>query len=269
MKNYVCLSINIPENQQDELIALFSNHEPEGFEQNNNELKVYFPESHFNQSEFLPFIQRYSYEIITLCPQNWNETWEKNFPMVTIEGICEIYASHHQPTFSQPYAIFIQPQMSFGTGHHATTQLMIKLIHAWDAQHKQILDMGAGTGILGIFALLKKAHSVTFMDIEPIGIENIKENILRNQLPSQPVFCGDHIAISGEFDAIFANIQKNVLELHASTYYQHLKKNGDLFLSGFFEKDEKNLLNLYLNLGFEFTNRLEENGWIALQLKKL
>ncbi len=269
MENYICLTIQIPENEQDNLVYFLSEKNAEGFEQSSEELKIYFKESEFSIKEIQTFIENYSYQIETIFPTNWNETWESNFPMVTIEGICEIYASHHHPNLNQPYSIHIQPQMSFGTGHHFTTQLMIKLIHEVNLENKIILDMGAGTGILGIFALLKNALKVTFIDIEDWAVENIKENLLLNNLPNQMAICGDHNSIDGIFDVIFANINKNILLQHSSIYYQHLKNQGDLFLSGFFDFDEESILDTYLPLGFSLLKRYESNGWIALHLIKL
>ncbi len=268
MENYICLTIQVPEQEQECLIYTLSEHGAEGFEQMLNQLKAYFQFQNFSEMSLIPILKNYNYQIENIPPYNWNQEWEKNFPMVTIDGICEIYASHHKPTFSQPYSIQIQPQMSFGTGHHHTTQLMIKLLNEWNCKNKILLDMGAGTGILGIFSLLKKAKKVTFIDIEKWAVENIKDNLKLNQLTEQKVICGDHLAIQGKFDAILANIQKNILLLHAETYSKHLKTNGTVFLSGFFDFDEKNILERYSQLGFSFVKRIDENGWIALQLQK-
>lgn len=267
MENYISITLFIPEQEQENCIFFLTEHGAEGFEQSNNQLIAYFKENNFHASILKNFDEN-SYYIEKILPMNWNETWESNFPKVEIPGICEIYASHHTPNYSQPYSIYIQPQMSFGTGHHLTTQLMIKLIYESNLENKKILDMGAGTGILGIFAILKKGKEVTFIDIEEWATLNIQENLLLNQLPNQTIICGDHTAISGNFDIIFANINKNILIEHAPYYYKHLVPLGDLFLSGFFDFDEKIILTTYANLGFELVKRKENNGWIALQLKK-
>lgn len=267
MENYISLTLFIPEQQHEDYIFYLIEHGAEGFEQSNNQLIAYFKENDFHSSILKKFDEN-SYRIDKILPTNWNETWESNFPKVEISGICEIYASHHTPSYSQPFSIHIQPQMSFGTGHHFTTQLMIRLIHESNLEDKKILDMGAGTGILGIFAILKKAKEVTFIDIENWAVQNIHENLLLNQLPNQTIICGDHTAISENFDIIFANINKNILIEHAPYYYKHLVPLGDLFLSGFFDFDEKIILKTYSNLGFELVKKIEDNGWIALQLKK-
>jgi len=269
LENYICITVSVNETKQDDLIFKLVAMGAEGFEQETNHIKAYFKQTNFSNENVIMELHGFNFQVSTILPTNWNKEWESNFPMIEIDGICEIYASHHTPKFSQPFSIHIQPQMSFGTGHHATTQLMIKLIHQWNCENKKILDMGAGTGILGIFALKKNAKSVTFIDIEEWAAQNIKENIALNHLPEQEILCGNHNLIKGNFDGIFANINKNILLEHANSYYQHLIKNGHLFLSGFFDFDENSILMVYKKLGFELINRMEENGWIALEWQKL
>lgn len=269
MENYICINVQVTDIEQEWLAYELSLLGAEGFEHLPNLLKVYFKKNDYSNLNLNDFLKNYTYQWEELYPENWNQIWENHFPMVVIDGICEIYASHHQPTFKQPYAIYIQPQMSFGTGHHATTQLMIQLMHEWNCDNKKILDIGAGTGILGIFSLLKNASNVTFIDIEEYAIENIKDNLSRNGLPQQIVIHGDHHAIHGYYDAILSNIQKNVLIEHAPKYANHLLTNGDLFLSGFLYSDEKEILESYAQYGFELLKRNELNDWVALHLKKL
>ncbi len=259
MENYICLNLQVPEWEQESWVYYLTEIGCEGFEQQENLLKAYFKEINFHALSIKKVLGNTLYYFEKVENINWNAEWENNFPMVVLEGICEIYASHHTPSFNQPYSMFIQPQMSFGTGHHITTQLMIKLINDWDCSDKSLLDMGAGTGILGIFALIKKAKEVTFIDIEDVAVENIQNNIRLNNLPNQKIIQGDHLSIKEIYDGIFANINRNVLLLHAQTYYEHLKSKGSLFLSGFFNYDAPKIIDIYHSIGFEPVKNIKNN----------
>lgn len=271
-KPYFCLQIFANESKQDLLIPWLFEIGAEGIEQEPHYLMAYFAtEPPLHELQSIQVFQDCSFSITTLEPTNWNQAWEKHFEKVIVEGICEIYAPHHQPSGTLPYQICIEPQMSFGTGHHATTQLMIQLMNDLPMQGKAVLDMGAGTGILGIFALFKKAAQVLFIEIEPIACENIAHNLQLNHLPHAPIICGDAESIPpcSSFDFILANIQKNVLIHDANDYWNALQTKGFILLSGFFDFDCQEIQTTYEQLGGKTMKILENNGWNALLIQKI
>jgi ribosomal protein L11 methyltransferase len=200
--------------------------------------------------------------------QNWNATWEENFDPIYIEDKLEIIAPFHQPK-NLTHSIIINPQMSFGTGHHETTRLISTYMLDLNLKGQKILDMGTGTGVLAILAEQKQAVDILAVDIEDWAFNNAKENISLNGCSHIRVLKGDIDAVEeNNFDTIIANINKNVLLSHISSYSEKLKSNGTLFLSGFFHSDKDDLVTKAEECGFKFVKELNENNWSALQLIK-
>ena len=207
-------------------------------------------------------------EIERIEQKNWNAIWESDFKPVNVDNRLLIVAPFHAKTETKGLVVEIQPQMSFGTGHHQTTWMMSKALMDLEKLPKRILDMGTGTGILAILAEKLGAQEIMAIDIEEWSAENTKENTLRNNCSKISTYHGDIDLIKDEkFGLILANINKNVLKLHMNRYKESLVDNGTLILSGFFETDVPELLQYAESLGFVKETILNKETWAAIQLK--
>src|SRR5690606_12892197 len=168
---------------------------------------------------------------------NWNEEWEKNFHPIQVEDSCCVRAPFH-PKTDVKYDIVIEPKMSFGTGHHATTHMMIQFLLKNDFEGKKVLDMGCGTGVLAIVAEKRGAVEVDAIDIDNWCYQNSMENVERNNCSRISVFEGGAELLGGKkYDVVIANINRNILLEDIPTYSRCLEKGGQLYLSGFYEAD--------------------------------
>ena len=205
----------------------------------------------------------YTFEII--MQTNWNAEWEKSFNPIVVGDQCAIRAPFHDP-FDVKYDIIIEPKMSFGTGHHETTHMMIEHILASDFTNKSVLDMGCGTGVLAILSKKNGAEVVEAIDIDNWCYLNSLENILRNDCAEISVLQGDASLLKGKrFDVIIANINRNILLKDLSTYAACLDENGSLFLSGFYDLDCELIESSCLKLGLKFETKRIRNSWVALK----
>lgn len=213
-----------------------------------------------NSSEF-----EITYNFETIEQTNWNAEWEKNFNPIVVGDQCAIRAPFHDP-FDVKYDIIIEPKMSFGTGHHETTHMMIEHVLASDFTKKSVLDMGCGTGLLAILAMKKGASRVEAIDIDNWCYLNSLENISRNDCDQITVLEGDASLLEGkQFDVIIANINRNILLNDLSTYVACLNKNASLFLSGFYDSDFELVQESCENLGLKFETKRTRNNWVALK----
>ena len=205
----------------------------------------------------------YTFEII--MQTNWNAEWEKKFNPIVVGDQCAIRAPFHDP-FDVKYDIIIEPKMSFGTGHHETTHMMIEHILASDFTNKSVLDMGCGTGVLAILSKKNGAEVVEAIDIDNWCYLNSLENISRNDCAEISVLQGDASLLKGKrFDVIIANINRNILLKDLSTYAACLDENGSLFLSGFYDSDCELIESSCLELGLKFETKRIRNSWVALK----
>ena len=196
---------------------------------------------------------------------NWNTEWEKNFEPIRVNDMVSVRAPFHEKT-DLPYDIVIEPKMSFGTGHHETTHLMIQQLLNVDLKDKTVLDMGSGTGILAIMAELRGAKSVDAIDIDDWCYENALENAARNNCTKIRVFKGDAALLADKnYDVIIANINRNVLINDLPVYYKCLNKGGVLLLSGFYREDIPFIKKAATGLGLKESDLLEKNNWISLK----
>jgi len=208
------------------------------------------------------------YKINNIKFENWNEKWESNFKPIFIDGICQVRAPFHN-SLNIEYDIIIQPKMSFGTGHHSTTRMMIKHILKTDFNDKSVLDMGCGTGVLAILAEKRRANKVTAIDIDSLCYENSLDNISLNSCKNISVFKGDTCKIvNKKFDIILANINRNILLVDIPKYYACLNSSGLLFLSGFYKKDISQIEVICSKYELELKESFFENQWAALKFKK-
>lgn len=249
----------------------------ESFEEIPGGFKAYIEKSRFNQEEVLSALREVvddaqpevKVEFQTIEGENWNAVWESNFEPVVLGEKCFVRAPFHVPSGAYPLELVIEPKMSFGTGHHETTALMAALILEENLQNKSVLDMGCGTGLLGIIAAKLGAHPVTIIDNDVSAYENAQENILRNDCPHIQVMLGDAKLLGKDsYDVIIANITKNILLQDLPIYVSVLLAGGKLFMSGFFEIDKEEMVMHAENFGLEQLGEKSQSGWLALSFSR-
>ncbi|MGY5847156.1 50S ribosomal protein L11 methyltransferase [Salegentibacter sp. HM20] len=216
---------------------------------------------HILQSEEFEII----YEKNEIEQVNWNEEWEKNFSPILVDDICSVRAPFH-PEPDVEYDIVIEPKMSFGTGHHATTHMMIQHILKNDFQGKDVLDMGCGTGVLAILASMRGAKFCDAIDIDNWCYQNSLENVQRNDCDNINVEEGGAELLEGrEYDIILANINRNILLRDLPIYRKCLKSGGEIYLSGFYEEDLPVIKEACESLDMEYIEHLERNRWVSVK----
>jgi ribosomal protein L11 methyltransferase len=200
--------------------------------------------------------------------QNWNAEWEANFePVLIDERLVIIAPFHDQSAFGSARKIVIQPQMSFGTGHHQTTFLMSQYLLDLDEMPSKVLDMGTGTGVLAILSEFLGAEEIVAVDIEPWSVVNTRENAERNKCSKIKALEGDiDVTFGNKFGLILANINKNVLKVHLPEYAKQSEMGGLLYLSGFFETDVEELEREALKVGFELKEVRVKETWASMKL---
>ncbi len=208
-----------------------------------------------------------TFEHNEIAQTNWNEEWEKNFNPIQVDDLVSIRAPFHTNPSLQ-FDIVIEPKMSFGTGHHETTHMMVQHLLALDLDTKKVLDMGCGTGILAIFAEMKGAKPIDAIDIDRWCYENSLENIQRNNCNHITVYEGDASVLKEKYDVIIANINRNILLSDMKTYTDCLNKKGVLLLSGFYKEDIAIIDNEVTKHGVTFETMIQRNNWVALKYVK-
>lgn len=201
--------------------------------------------------------------------QNWNEIWESNFEPIQVGQFCGIRADFHPTFHGVQYEIIINPRMAFGTGHHATTFMMLQMMETAQFQDKKVLDYGCGTGILAIMAAFLGASSIDAIDIEEAAYENTLINVEINKASNIQVFHGTLPQIEGtNYDTILANINRNVILNSLPALYKKLVSGGSLLVSGFVQEDETLLRAEAKKNGFAPDQQLKRADWICLRLIK-
>ncbi|MBU8893745.1 MAG: 50S ribosomal protein L11 methyltransferase [Bacteroidales bacterium] len=209
----------------------------------------------------------YSHEIIKT--QNWNAVWEKSFEPILIDDKCIIRAPFHTNTPKAQYEIIIEPKMSFGTGHHETTYLMLKTMLEIDFNEKIVLDMGCGTGVLAILASHKHAKKITAIDIDEWAYNNTLENIQKNNCTNIEVYQGDASLLKDQkFDIIVANINRNILMDDIKHYASVLNSHGILLLSGIYDKDMSMIRDVTSENDLNYISHIEKHSWVAVKFHK-
>ena len=241
-----------------------------------NVLLAYVAENTYNQLIFQeileshPFDVKINYSISKIKNQDWNALWESSYSPVLIADRCFIHAPFHETRQDVDYDIIIEPKMSFGTAHHETTSMMIEFLLEEDIAEKKFLDMGSGTGILAILAYKKGANPILAIDNDEWAYRNNMENNSRNNADTIDVKFGDASIIENlEFEIICANINRNILYKDIPIYSPCLKKNGILFLSGFyFENDLSILEKRCRDFQLQLISYKEKNRWAAAKFIK-
>ena len=205
------------------------------------------------------------YNLNEVPQTNWNAEWEKNFEPIQVDDLVSIRAPFHENP-NLKYDIVIEPKMSFGTGHHETTHMMVQHLLQLDLENKKVLDMGCGTGILAIFAEMKGAKPLDAIDIDNWCYENSVENVTRNNCDNISVYEGDAtLLVDKKYDVIIANINRNILLMDMKVYTNCLQEGGILLLSGFYEQDIPVIDAEVSKYGLKLEKFIQRNNWVALK----
>lgn len=241
---------------------------PEGF-------NAYIKSSEFNEEDFhnalSPYkeIYSFSWEQNQVAQKNWNQIWESNFEPLLIKEQCYVRATFHQPKPEYPLEIIIDPKMSFGTGHHQTTTMMMEFILEEDFRDKRVLDMGSGTGILAILAHKLGSKDITAIDYDPICYDSMIENSRLNHTPLNQILCGSKDVIpEREFDIVLANINRNILLDQFDRYSNVLAPGGELYISGFYYADLESLIDKASTLNLSFVKKKLLDTWCSAKFLK-
>jgi ribosomal protein L11 methyltransferase len=253
------------------LIAELGNVGFESFVETENGVTAYIQKTDWN-AEILADVfvlnsDEFSIEYnLNEVPQtNWNAEWEKNFEPIQVDDLVSIRAPFHKNP-NLKYDIVIEPKMSFGTGHHETTHMMVQHLLQLDLENKKVLDMGCGTGILAIFAEMKGAKPLDAIDIDNWCYENSVENVTRNNCENISVYEGDAtLLVDKKYDVIIANINRNILLMDMKVYTNCLQKGGILLLSGFYEQDIPVIDAEVIKYGLKLEKFIQRNNWGALK----
>jgi len=269
-------TITTEDYQQDLLINALSEIGFDTFEEVEFGFKAYIPSADFDEElllkTLLPYREMFTFSYdITLIPQkNWNEVWESNFEPLTIGGQVFVRATFHEPRPEFQYEIVIDPKMAFGTGHHQTTSMMLQLMLENEFAQKKVLDMGCGTGILAIMAAKLGAAAITAIDYDPLCYESTLENAQLNHIKNIKVICGSKEAIPAQqFDTILANINRNILIDQVRRYSEVLKPEGEIYLSGFYEKPDLDIIiDAARKYGLKYIIHKTDKDWVAAKFVK-
>ena len=257
-----------PPEGRDILLALLSSHQFESFLETETGLKAYVRQNNWKSINLeqltnnMPSNFVVSHQIAEIPHENWNQKWESSFDPIVV-GDYTVRAPFHPPK-TTVNELVIEPKMSFGTGHHQTTKLMMNTALEIDFENKRVLDMGCGTGILGILASFLGAKGIMAVDIEPWCVENTVENAKRNGCEHLlEALLGDIDVVAGTYDLIFANINRNTLMRHIPQYAQQLQHEGILLLSGFYDKDLEEITQKCLQNGLFLDSQTSLDDWVC------
>ena len=262
----------------DALIAALGDFGYDSFSYTDDGFRAYIPSDRFRQKDidtldalaFLRDSYDISWEQADIENRDWNKLWEESFSPIVVKGRVLVRASFHPSVPDIEHEIVIDPKMSFGTGHHATTALMLETILDLEPslRGKRVLDMGCGTGILSIMASQAGAASVTGIDIDEWAYANAQENMAANDIHNINVLIGDASLLDGgeTYDIILANINRNILLNDMPRYAAVLRPGGRLVMSGFYTRDVPVLLEKASSLGLAIESRKEQDDWTAIVL---
>ncbi len=273
---YLEFKVSCTEEYREILIAELSELGFDSFLETDTGFDAYVEDTAFDTNTFDKLINRYqkpaqiSIEKGKLEKINWNEEWEKNYDPIYVGKDVYIRASFHETRPEFTHEILINPKMSFGTGHHATTFLMVSHQLEIDHKHKSVLDIGSGTGILAIMAHKLGTKKVQAFDIDEWCVENGNENFALNGMDTIQMGQGTvrEVQPKGPFDIVLANINKNVLLDEMAVYASLLEKDGKLLLSGFYEQDISDIEHRAKTFNLHLKNQKTKDSWAALLLEK-
>ncbi len=246
----------------------------ESFMEEDQSIKAYIPVNLHNETEIfdfissIPLIKTASHKRI--ADQNWNETWESNYPMVHIREDCIVRAPFHKKDEQIKYDLIIEPKMSFGTAHHETTFLMLQQILCENWKGKNVLDMGCGTTVLGILCMKMGADYLTAIDNDIWAYNNSLDNLAKNEITAYTAIHGgaESLTKEAEFDAILANINRNILLEDMAAYSNAIKKGGFILFSGFYSRDMDAIREKAIECGLEEVLSTAKNDWTMMKFRK-
>lgn len=248
----------------------------ESFVETDEGLKAYIQESSFTPDVLQELMaqaipeQRIEVSTAIIEDQNWNAQWESSFDPIIVDEQCLIRAPFHPEEKSFPYTITIEPKMSFGTGHHATTHLIVSAMLPMDCTGKSVLDMGCGTGVLAILAELRGSKNIDAIDIDEWAYENTLENIERNACRYIRTLQGGAEAIPSDarYDLILANINRNILTRDMHNYAKSMSAGAHILFSGFYESDQQEIRQCAEGLGLKFISANSRNEWTMMHFQR-
>lgn len=256
------------------LIAMFSQQPFDTFEETPEGFGAYIPASQHDEQvvHYVKELQQqfdFQYALQHIPAQNWNAVWESNFQPILVDEFCGIRADFHPPLPRVQHELVINPKLAFGTGHHETTWMMMKMMQRLKWADKHVFDYGCGTGILAILAAKLGATSIDAVDIEVPAYENTIENIDINQVRGITPYCGTLDSVPFKiYDVILANINRHVILDSLAALYQRLRSDGRLVISGILKTDEELILAAAAECGWQWIEQLERGEWICLVFKK-
>jgi ribosomal protein L11 methyltransferase len=274
LKNYIVVNFLNTSNQNDLLVAFFSEIGFDSFEEiSENKLTGYIEDELFNENsisdvlENSEFFQLITYHFEPLENKNWNEIWEKSFESIVVDDLCAVRAPFHAP-FATKYEIVIEPRMAFGTGHHATTEMMISLMLKLDFSGKKVLDFGCGTAILAILAEKMGAKNIFANDIEEPAEENSIANASLNGCNKIEVKLGGiEVVPHDDYEIILVNVNAFAILENGEGLKNKLAKNGFILFSGILVEQKETILNMARILELSIVEEKEKNNWVALLCK--
>lgn len=275
MESYIEFTIPCNETIRESLIAELAELQFEGFIEHEDGFSAYIPESELDNEVFESLVLKYGVDPKfiprqVIAQQNWNAQWEAGYEPIIIDQRIAILAPFHESNGGYELELVIQPKNTFGTGHHETTQLMLKMMLELDFKDHTVLDYGCGTGVLGIMAAKLQAKSVLSIDIDKWCLDNVPENIGLNNTPQVHFELGDlSILKHDKFDFVLANINKNILLESFEILLTFMNPGAYLLISGFYESDLTDLRSKAEAVGYTFESSITLNSWCAANFSKL
>jgi ribosomal protein L11 methyltransferase len=274
MEAYFEFTIQAIDDIREQLMAELAEEDYEGFVESDLGFSAYIISSAFKREVFEQLLQKYGIDPNSVAQshieqQNWNAQWEAGYEPIIIENNVIVKAPFHQIEKSYPYELLIQPKNTFGTGHHETTQLVLRLMLQENFKNKRVFDYGCGTGVLAIMASKMEAQSIYAIDIDDWSAENIFENTQLNQVDNIEFEQGDlNIVKPQQFDIILANINKNILLFSFDQLSNLILQGGTMLISGFYESDLDDLKKASAVYGFQYHQHITLNNWCAAVFKR-
>ncbi|HID91686.1 TPA: 50S ribosomal protein L11 methyltransferase [Candidatus Peregrinibacteria bacterium] len=275
--NYIKCTFHFQETQpwREILLTYLSDIEFDSFEQKNNDLFAYIPQKEFSEEKVNEILKNLAYSEIEfshekLEDKNWNAEWEKNFDPIYVEKKCIIRAPFHPKEEGFEQEVIINPQMSFGTGHHQTTYLIVKTMFGLDFENKTVLDMGSGTGILAILAEKLLCKEAVAIDIDQWAFQNTIDNIELNNCKKISVLEGgaELLTENEKYDIVLANINRNILTNDMHIYVKSMKKDAKILMSGFYTTDVQIIEKEANKNGLSLVKIYEREGWAMAEFSK-
>ena len=269
--NYLEISIETNDEEiQELLISQLNEMGYDGFQQESNRLIAIINENEFDEKELKNLLELHQIDFTkTVIPhQNWNALWESNFEPITVDDFVGVRAGFHPSIKNVQHEIIITPKMSFGTGHHATTFLVMQLMQYIELNNKRVFDFGTGTGILAILAEKLGAKNILAIDYDDWCIENANENIIQNYCSKIEIVKADNAVVNRSFDIVIANINKNIIQDNFENLHNAALTNAIIILSGLLQNDEGEILQLAQQKQWNHQKTVVKGDWIAIQFNK-